>query len=182
MSFCRKSKFIISISLQPDGANLWYFKLRLFDLAEFIVWKIKGLQRYRNWKIRICGKTHFLLANSSSFSEAESANNFAEKQNWKYGFIMHFWSGKSFWGTVVNRTLIAVSYFKNKIEGLSPIFSLEIRFFLVTGMLSLPGIGGRREKKGLATLRPAATLGSEKYWVWSEIEVWRKNQFWESAR
>ena len=67
--------------------------------------------------------------------------------------------------TVVNRTLITVSYFKNKIEGLSPIFSLEIRFFLVTGMLSLPGISGRREKKGLATLRPAATLGSEKYWV-----------------
>ena len=26
--------------LQPDGVNLWYFKFRLFDLAEFIVWNI----------------------------------------------------------------------------------------------------------------------------------------------
>ena len=34
------SNFLILIILQPmghDGANLWYFKLRLFDLTEFIV-------------------------------------------------------------------------------------------------------------------------------------------------
>ena len=29
--------------MQPDGVNLWYFKLRLFDLPELIVWNIKGL-------------------------------------------------------------------------------------------------------------------------------------------
>ena len=26
--------------LQPDGVNLWYFKLRLFDVTEFSVWNI----------------------------------------------------------------------------------------------------------------------------------------------
>ena len=33
----------IPISLQPDGANLWYFKLRILDLTEFMVWNIKVL-------------------------------------------------------------------------------------------------------------------------------------------
>ena len=28
------SNFLIPISLQPDGVNLWYFKLGLFDLPE----------------------------------------------------------------------------------------------------------------------------------------------------
>ena len=36
---CRKLKFIIPITLEPDGFNLWYFKLRLFDLPENIVLK-----------------------------------------------------------------------------------------------------------------------------------------------
>ena len=35
--------FLIPISLHHDGVNLWYFKLRPFDLTEFIVWNIKGL-------------------------------------------------------------------------------------------------------------------------------------------
>ena len=35
--------FLIPISLQLDEVNLWYFKLRLFDSTEFIVWNIKGL-------------------------------------------------------------------------------------------------------------------------------------------
>ena len=34
------------ISLQPDDVNLWHFKPRLFDLAEFIAWNISGLQYY----------------------------------------------------------------------------------------------------------------------------------------
>ena len=38
--------FLITISLQPDDVNLWYFKLTLFDLSEFIAWNIKGL---RHW-------------------------------------------------------------------------------------------------------------------------------------
>ena len=31
LSLCHNSDFRISISLQPDGVNLWYFKLRLFN-------------------------------------------------------------------------------------------------------------------------------------------------------
>ena len=49
--FCHKLKFIILLSLQLDGINLLYFKLRLlyfklrlFNLIEFIVWIIRGLQ------------------------------------------------------------------------------------------------------------------------------------------
>ena len=41
--FATNSNLLIPISLQPDVVNLWYFKLRLFDLTEFIVWNIKGL-------------------------------------------------------------------------------------------------------------------------------------------
>ena len=36
--------------MQPDSVNLWYFKLRLFNLAEFIVWNIVSL---RHWIERI---------------------------------------------------------------------------------------------------------------------------------
>ena len=47
------SNFLIPISLQPD-ANLWYYKLRLFDLTEFIASKISkfygiGLQNNMVW-------------------------------------------------------------------------------------------------------------------------------------
>ena len=38
------TKFIKTISFQPDGVNLSYFKLGLFDLREYLVWNIKGLQ------------------------------------------------------------------------------------------------------------------------------------------
>jgi len=31
--FATSSNFIISISLQPNGAHLWYLKLRLFGLT-----------------------------------------------------------------------------------------------------------------------------------------------------
>ena len=30
-----KSNFLISISLNPNGVNLWFFKFTLFDLAEY---------------------------------------------------------------------------------------------------------------------------------------------------
>ena len=50
---CLKLKFSSLITVQPDGSNLWYFKLRLFDQTEFIVWYIQGLwhgvaYRYRD--------------------------------------------------------------------------------------------------------------------------------------
>ena len=40
LSLCTNSDFVIPIFFLPDGVNLWYFKLRLFDLTEFIVWNI----------------------------------------------------------------------------------------------------------------------------------------------
>ena len=45
LSLCHKLKYSNTyIFIKPDAINLWYFKLRLFDQAEFIVWNIKGLQ------------------------------------------------------------------------------------------------------------------------------------------
>jgi len=46
LSFDTNSNCLIPISLQSDDndVNLWYFKLRLFGLTEFIVRNIKGLQ------------------------------------------------------------------------------------------------------------------------------------------
>ena len=47
LSFYHEFKFSNSygpIYFQPNGVNLWYFKLRLFGLTEFIVWNIKGLR------------------------------------------------------------------------------------------------------------------------------------------
>ena len=42
--FVTNSNFLMSISLQYDDANLWYFKLRLFDLTELIVRNFKWLR------------------------------------------------------------------------------------------------------------------------------------------
>ena len=36
--FATTSNFLIPISHHPDGVYLWYFKLRLFESTEFIVW------------------------------------------------------------------------------------------------------------------------------------------------
>jgi len=37
---CHKLKFLIPVSLQLDGVNLWYFKLIIFNLSVFTVWNI----------------------------------------------------------------------------------------------------------------------------------------------
>ena len=62
--------FIIHISLQIDEVDLWYFKLRLFDLTELIVWNIKGLQDttfgykdYKDLKTWVWSKNSVLLQN-----------------------------------------------------------------------------------------------------------------------
>ena len=47
MSLATNSDFLITISLQLDGVNLLYFKLRLFDITEFIVWNI--FSRFRSF-------------------------------------------------------------------------------------------------------------------------------------
>ena len=56
--FATTSNFLISISLQSVGINLWYFKLRLFDLTEFEISKVYdiGLPRYRDKNIWVRGK------------------------------------------------------------------------------------------------------------------------------
>ena len=36
MDFCHRLKFSTDLSLQPDGVNLWYLKLKLIDQTEFI--------------------------------------------------------------------------------------------------------------------------------------------------
>ena len=50
--FATNSNFLVPISLQPDGVNLWFFEIIPFDLKEFTVLNIKvyaiGLQRYRD--------------------------------------------------------------------------------------------------------------------------------------
>ena len=38
--FATNSNCLILISWKPNGGNPWYFKVRLFDLTEFIVWNI----------------------------------------------------------------------------------------------------------------------------------------------
>ena len=57
---CLKLKFRIAIYVKPDGVNLWYFILWLFDLTKFMIWNIQclGLQIYRN---EFLAKTQFLL-------------------------------------------------------------------------------------------------------------------------
>ena len=38
--FVTNVDFLIPIFFLPDGVNLWYFKLKFFQLTEFIVWNI----------------------------------------------------------------------------------------------------------------------------------------------
>ena len=39
-AFATNTNFLIPIYLQPNVVNLWYFKLRLFVITEFIVWNV----------------------------------------------------------------------------------------------------------------------------------------------
>ena len=59
--FATNSEFITPISLELNVANLWYFRLTLFDLIEFIAWNIKGLQHqvYKIRKFEFVAKTYF---------------------------------------------------------------------------------------------------------------------------
>ena len=48
-----------SISLQTGGVNLWNFKIKiLYEFTQFEISKLYdiGLQRYRDWKFRVCDK------------------------------------------------------------------------------------------------------------------------------
>ena len=56
--------FLIPKSLHPNVVNSWYFKHRLFDLTDYIVWNIKGL-RHLNLKI----ENQSLLQRLNSFKD-----------------------------------------------------------------------------------------------------------------
>ena len=51
-----KEAEFFSISWQPDGVNLKYFKLKLFDQSGFLFWNIKGLLHWEEKKEKVCGK------------------------------------------------------------------------------------------------------------------------------
>ena len=61
------SNLLIPTSLQPD-AHLWYFKLRLLDITDFIVWNFKGL-RHRVTKILWLKKIEFVAQLSTSLKQ-----------------------------------------------------------------------------------------------------------------
>ena len=64
--FATNLNFLIPISLHLDGVNRCYFKLRLFDLAEFIVWNVKDLRhrvaKIKGGKVTVCGKNSIPLS------------------------------------------------------------------------------------------------------------------------
>ena len=68
--FATNSDYLFAISLQPDGINLWYFELRLFDCTEFIVWYIKGPW---HWSTKI-----LRLDNFSLFQKLKSLTNICD--------------------------------------------------------------------------------------------------------
>ena len=55
---------IISISVQPNGINIWYFKSKLFDLTKFLVWKTSfttyGFKDIVIRKLELAAETQFL--------------------------------------------------------------------------------------------------------------------------
>jgi len=67
--------FIIPISLQPEGVNLLYFKLSLFDLTEFIVWNILGI---RHCVAKILG-----LENQRLWQKLNSFDNYDSVSKYK---------------------------------------------------------------------------------------------------
>ena len=70
--------FILTI---PDGVNLWYFKLRLFNLKELKGLRDcdTGLKRYRILKIRACGKYSIPLNVQIKIIELQSLNEGPEE-------------------------------------------------------------------------------------------------------
>ena len=51
--FATNLNFLLPISLQLDGVNLWFFKVRLFDLTEFF--SLKYQRSVQHWVAKIEG-------------------------------------------------------------------------------------------------------------------------------
>ena len=84
--------FPITLSLQPDGVNRWYFKLKLFDLTEYR--NIWGLQH--RWVTKIKG-----LENQSLWQRLNPSIN-----QLSFCHILRF-SNPDFWNPVSSRLLIS---------------------------------------------------------------------------
>ena len=59
-SLSQTLNFLIPISLEPNVVDLWYFKLILFDLTEFIVLNILESKDIGFRKAEFVAKTQFL--------------------------------------------------------------------------------------------------------------------------
>ena len=72
------SNFLISISLQPNDENLWYFDTisKVYNI---------GLKRYRDSKVRVCVKDSF--PSQKVFTHDE--NNFLQKQLQNGNHLLH---------------------------------------------------------------------------------------------
>ena len=83
--FATNSNFLIHISVQPDGVGYWFFKVRLFDLTEFIIEMFKvyamGLQRLGIGKSEAIAKTKFLYESIQGMWNLVMSN----------GFLISFW-------------------------------------------------------------------------------------------
>ena len=66
MSLCHKLEFSNPYTLQPDGVNFQYFKLKLFDQTKFIVWNILGIWL---WVAKIVGFENQRFLSSKLFYE-----------------------------------------------------------------------------------------------------------------
>jgi len=63
---------LIPVSLQPEGVNLRYCKLGLFNPKEFTVWNLydSELQRYSDYKMRVLSDSIPLKDISDSYIQA----------------------------------------------------------------------------------------------------------------
>ena len=73
--FATNSNFLIPISLQSDGVNLYYFKLRLSDITEFIVWNI--YLRYSTMGYKDIGIRKSEFVAKTQFLSKKFVNNFS---------------------------------------------------------------------------------------------------------
>ena len=103
--FASDLNVLLPSSLQPDGVNLCYFKLKILDLTEFIVWNIKflqhqvaeiqGLKNQRLWQ-RL--NTFILKAFAAKVPKSpckETASESFQSLDRKQGYLYHFISAKS---------------------------------------------------------------------------------------
>ena len=68
------SNFLILMSLQPDGINLWYFKHKHFDLTQVVFWS-RILKTVHRRKTRYKKKIILIFTYSSYYMESYSTKS-----------------------------------------------------------------------------------------------------------